>query len=159
MVDFGEFLKTWSLRSNSVTREVNFNRTKIGGTYRNSNATFWVIFKQCKLRTGYVIVPYKCRESHPQSTITIEVVCTLYIKMSRFLGIIFLGLVVIVVGDNNATENSTTPSCPTCQDAFSHLGMVRTCTGRLELKFENDDDIMRWVKIKYLKKSLYRGNY
>ena len=159
MVDFGEFLKTWSLRSNSVTREVNFNRTKIGGTYRNSNATFWIIFKQCKLRTGYVIVPYKCRDSHPQSTITIEVVCTLYIKMSRFLGIIFLGLVVIVVGDNNATENSTTPSCPTCQDAFSHLGMVRTCTGRLELKFENDDDIMRWVKIKYLKKSLYQGNY
>ena len=31
MVHFGEFLKTWSLRSNSVTRQVNFNRTKIGG--------------------------------------------------------------------------------------------------------------------------------
>ena len=29
MVDYGEFLKTWSLRSNSVTRQVNFNRTKI----------------------------------------------------------------------------------------------------------------------------------
>ena len=47
MVHFGEFLKTWSLRSNSVTRQVRFNRTKIGGKCQNSNATFWVIFKQC----------------------------------------------------------------------------------------------------------------
>ena len=31
MVHFGEFLKTRSLRSNSVTRQVSFNRTKIGG--------------------------------------------------------------------------------------------------------------------------------
>ena len=31
IVYFGEFLKTWSLRSNSVTRQVSFNRTKIGG--------------------------------------------------------------------------------------------------------------------------------
>ena len=30
MVNFGEFLKTWSLRLNSVTRQVIFNRTKIG---------------------------------------------------------------------------------------------------------------------------------
>ena len=30
-VNFGEFLKTWCLRSNSVTRQVSFNRTKIGG--------------------------------------------------------------------------------------------------------------------------------
>ena len=27
----GQFLKIWSLRSNSVTRQVSFNRTKIGG--------------------------------------------------------------------------------------------------------------------------------
>ena len=46
MVQFGEFLKTWSLRSNSVTRQVNINRTKIGEKYQNSNATFWVIFKR-----------------------------------------------------------------------------------------------------------------
>ena len=44
---FGEFLKTWSLRSNSVTRQVRFNRTKIGKKGQNSNATFWAIFKQC----------------------------------------------------------------------------------------------------------------
>ena len=31
MVHFGKFLKTWSLRSNSVTRQVNFNTTKISG--------------------------------------------------------------------------------------------------------------------------------
>ena len=36
MVNFGEFLKTLSLRSNSVTRQVNFNRTKIGGKCQNS---------------------------------------------------------------------------------------------------------------------------
>ena len=51
MVNFGEFLKTWSLRSNSVTRQVSFNRTKIGGKcqkFKNSNATFWVTFKQCE---------------------------------------------------------------------------------------------------------------
>ena len=30
MVNFGEFLKTWSLRSNSITRQVTFNRIKIG---------------------------------------------------------------------------------------------------------------------------------
>ena len=35
MVHFGEFLKTWSLRSNSVTRQVSFNRTKIGGKCQN----------------------------------------------------------------------------------------------------------------------------
>ena len=35
MVHFGEFLKTWSLRSNSVTRQVSFNRTKIDGKCQN----------------------------------------------------------------------------------------------------------------------------
>ena len=35
MVHFGEFLKTWSLRSNSVSRQVSFNRTKIGGKCQN----------------------------------------------------------------------------------------------------------------------------
>ena len=46
MVHFGEFLKNWSLQSNSVTRQVSFNRKKIDGKCQNSNATFWVIFKQ-----------------------------------------------------------------------------------------------------------------
>ena len=46
MVHFGEFLKTWSLRSNRVTRQVSFNTTKIGGKCQNSNATFWITFKQ-----------------------------------------------------------------------------------------------------------------
>ena len=36
MVHFDKFLKTWSLRSNSVTRQVTFNRTKIGGKCQNS---------------------------------------------------------------------------------------------------------------------------
>ena len=54
MVHFGEFLTTWSLRSDSVTRQVNFNRTKIGEKCQNAknlNATFWVIFKQCEVET------------------------------------------------------------------------------------------------------------
>ena len=37
MVHFGEFLKTWSLRSNRVTRQISFNRSKIGGKCQNSN--------------------------------------------------------------------------------------------------------------------------
>ena len=36
MVQFGEFLKTYSLRSNSATRQVTFNMTKSGGKYLNS---------------------------------------------------------------------------------------------------------------------------
>ena len=38
MVDFGEFSKTWNLWSSSVTRPDNC---------QNSNATYWVIYKQC----------------------------------------------------------------------------------------------------------------
>ena len=52
MVHFDEFLKTWSFRSNSVTRQLSFNRSKIGGKCQNSNATFWVIFKHCE----YIII-------------------------------------------------------------------------------------------------------
>ena len=43
IVNFDDFLKTWNLRSNSVTRQVIFVRTKIGGKCQNwkkSNATF-----------------------------------------------------------------------------------------------------------------------
>ena len=36
MLHFGELLKTWSLRSSSVTRQVTFIRTKIGGKCQNS---------------------------------------------------------------------------------------------------------------------------
>ena len=35
MVHFGEFLKTWSLRSNSVTRQDSFNKSKISGKCQN----------------------------------------------------------------------------------------------------------------------------
>ena len=48
MVDFGEFLKTWNLRSNSVTRQVTFDWKKIGEKCQNGkieNATFSVIIK------------------------------------------------------------------------------------------------------------------
>ena len=41
---FSEFSKAYSLRSNSVTRQVNFNGTKIGGKLKNLNVTFWVLF-------------------------------------------------------------------------------------------------------------------
>ena len=36
MVQFGEFLKTLSLRSDRVTRQVSFNRSKIGGKCQNA---------------------------------------------------------------------------------------------------------------------------
>ena len=63
MVHFGEFLKTWSLWSNSVTRQVIFNRSKIDGKCQNSNATFWVIFKHFYLKdlhrifSGFRVAP------------------------------------------------------------------------------------------------------
>ena len=46
MARFGEFLKTWSLWSNSVTRHVNFNWTKIGEKCQNSNLQmrYWIEF-------------------------------------------------------------------------------------------------------------------
>ena len=43
MVHFGEFLKTWRLQSNSVTRQVILYRTKIGGkcqNWKNANSAF-----------------------------------------------------------------------------------------------------------------------
>ena len=39
MVHFGDFLKPISLRSKSITRHVNFNRTKIGVKSQNANWT------------------------------------------------------------------------------------------------------------------------
>ena len=41
MFHFGEFLKTWRLRSNSVTRQDTFERTKIGGKYQNWKKLKW----------------------------------------------------------------------------------------------------------------------
>ena len=35
MVNFGDFLKTWRFRSSNVTRQVNFDRTKIRGKCQN----------------------------------------------------------------------------------------------------------------------------
>ena len=50
IVNFGKFLKTWSLRSNSVTKQVRLKKDKNWWKmpkFKSSNATFWVIFKQC----------------------------------------------------------------------------------------------------------------
>ena len=61
MVHFGEFLKTWRLRSNIVTRQVSFNRTKIGGKCQNKKLkcdilsnfqTMWT-FKKGKTRIAF----------------------------------------------------------------------------------------------------------
>ena len=52
IVSFNSFLNTWSLWSNSVTRQVNFHRTNIGGKCQNwkkSNETFFGDFQTlCK---------------------------------------------------------------------------------------------------------------
>ena len=53
MANFDEFLKTWSLRSNSVTRQVNFNRTKNGGNAKTEKlkcdilGDFQTLWKGC----------------------------------------------------------------------------------------------------------------
>ena len=55
MVHFVEFMKTWSLRSNSVTRQVTFDMTKNWWKMpklKNYHATFWVIFKHCAIWAG-----------------------------------------------------------------------------------------------------------
>ena len=50
MGHFGEFLKTWSLLSNSATRQVSFDRTENGGKCQNWK--IWVIFKHCRIIRG-----------------------------------------------------------------------------------------------------------
>ena len=64
MVHFGEFLKTWNLRSNRVTRLVSFNWTKFGGKCLNwkinlrhfgwfSNTVKWLSNERSSLRSHY----------------------------------------------------------------------------------------------------------
>ena len=48
MVHFDEFLKIWSLQSNSVTRQVSFNRTKIGGKCQNAKSSNNVYLRVCR---------------------------------------------------------------------------------------------------------------
>ena len=73
MVHFGEFLKTWSLRSNSVTRQVTFKKTKIGGNCQNSNATFWAIFKQSDWIIGQKMRLFRLIFKH-----SVKVICHTY---------------------------------------------------------------------------------
>ena len=47
MVHFGEVFENLKLAVKQCYQTGQFNRTKIGGKCQNSNATFWVIFKQC----------------------------------------------------------------------------------------------------------------
>ena len=61
MVHFDEFLKTWSLRSYSVTRQVTLNRTKIGEKCQNFKFQmrhFWVIFKQFDISYFFCALPH-----------------------------------------------------------------------------------------------------
>ena len=68
MVHFDEFLKTSSLWSNSVTRQVNFNRTKIGGKCQNSKVRLekkdkyencFAVCLLCKARLHYANRPFR----------------------------------------------------------------------------------------------------
>ena len=52
-----EFLKSLSFLSNSITRQVNFIRTEIGGKCQK-NETFTVIFKQCA--TQDIVSVFEC---------------------------------------------------------------------------------------------------
>ena len=54
-VNFGEILKSWNLRSISVTRQVNLKWANIGEKcqmFSYSNATFWILFKHCVVVTS-----------------------------------------------------------------------------------------------------------
>ena len=71
MFHFGEFLKTWSLRSNSVTRQVSFNRSKIGGKCQNwkiQMRDFWVIFKHCGPRAFLTRIAFPMKSWLPTMT-------------------------------------------------------------------------------------------
>ena len=62
MVHFDEFLKTWILRSNSVTRQ---SRTK---NWNHSYDTFLVIFKHCGLNSFSSISRFlKCFDTFDQT--------------------------------------------------------------------------------------------
>ena len=64
MCHFGKFLKTWSLQSSSVTRQVNFDRTKIGAKIEKLNVLmslwnhrFWLrILKSVKVSWSFTII-------------------------------------------------------------------------------------------------------
>ena len=83
--------------------------------------------------TGYAIVKWASLLQSSADTLKFKLSAPK--EMSRLLGIVFLGFVAIV-----ATENSTSGYE---HSVFGNLQAVRTCVGRLELKFENVDDIMR----------------
>ena len=56
---FWSFLKIWSLWLNSVTRQINFKRTKIDRKCHNwkmQKATFWVIFEHCGISIHWWIL-------------------------------------------------------------------------------------------------------
>ena len=61
---FGEFLKTMMFRSNSVTREVTFNITKICGKCKIEKFKCDIIFKQCGVGQN-VFVPSFPGMKHP----------------------------------------------------------------------------------------------
>ena len=93
MVNFGDFLRTWSLQSNSVTRQVTFKRTKIGRKCQNwkiKNATFYGIFKHCvsalqNLQFNYaenVLVQILMRNNTQQPSVKIADNCWYWLLMS-----------------------------------------------------------------------------
>ena len=80
-VHFGEFLQTWSLRSNSVTRQVSFNRTKIGENAKIEKLkcnilcdfqTLWSWFEFqgsiiCNFCLGYTYEEYQREEQYKEN--------------------------------------------------------------------------------------------
>ena len=63
MVHFDELLKTWSLQSNSVTRQVIFNRTKIGGNHKIRKFKwdiFWWFSNNERYWANKIILLFQC---------------------------------------------------------------------------------------------------
>ena len=81
MVHFGEFLKTWSLQSYSVTRRVSFNRIKIDGKCQN-----WKF--KCDILSNF---PTMCTMKHlPITFNSVNIVPQLFLQPHTMLKVIFL---------------------------------------------------------------------
>ena len=96
MVHFCEFAKSWSLRSNSVTRQVTFTRTKIGVKRQNWRYSAFFMNSKCKrssLRSQCwmrLFLWFSNTVSWTQNHLKWKYVCVWYITIPLLTRVIFL---------------------------------------------------------------------
>ena len=117
MVNFGEHLKTFSLRSDSATRMVIFKRTKIGGKYQNSNETFWMTFKHCvfcdfDIYFTFIFMVYNKRKQaiDMRTLSSFKVLTSIFINKNALLYLVF----------NTVEVKSITVCCMVCFCYYCH---------------------------------------